>query len=256
MPLVHDPSPELDAATRRGPRAPGFLIRVWGILFAPRTEWVLISKEMSSALRLCGAYVIPLAALAALALLLRLSIAEGAPRASALTAAALTFGFEVLGFYLVAVIISLMAPSFAGTCTPRQALKIAAYSLTPLWVASVLASWSSLSLPVLCLAGAYHAYLLYLGLSVITRTPRDRAFGYAMTVVLCAVLLGLVFTELSASLAESEHLEKFRTFATAPAQRAGSALIASQQVRNTDCALSRERTHSARRNIEITDTSA
>jgi hypothetical protein len=47
---------------------------------------------------------------------------------------------------------------------------------------------------------------------VLMRSPRDRALGYATTVVLCAILLGIVFTQVGAGLGETIHVGHFRAF--------------------------------------------
>jgi hypothetical protein len=87
----------------------------------------------------------------------------------------------------------LLAPTFGGTRDQTQALKVAAYSLTPAYVGSVLALSpvlpSLLQFIVLC----YGLYVLYLGLPVVMRAPQDRALGYTATVVICTFLLGIVF---------------------------------------------------------------
>jgi hypothetical protein len=68
------------------------------------------------------------------------------------------------------------------------------------------------SVPLQFLAGLYHTYLMYLGLKSLMKSPRDRALGYATTVVLCSIILGIVFVQVSASLGESLHLGHFRAF--------------------------------------------
>jgi hypothetical protein len=47
------------------------------------------------------------------------------------------------------------------------------------------------------LAGLYGIYVLYLGLPVLMRSPREKAFGYTASVVICTILVGIVFAVLS-----------------------------------------------------------
>jgi hypothetical protein len=47
------------------------------------------------------------------------------------------------------------------------------------------------------LAGLYGIYVLYLGLPVLMQSPREKAFGYTASVVICTILVGIVFAVLS-----------------------------------------------------------
>ena len=62
------------------------------------------------------------------------------------------------------------------------------------------------------LAVAWHTYLLYLGLHVLMKTPRDRVLGFATTVVLCSILLEIVFTMASVALGGATHMNPYRAF--------------------------------------------
>jgi hypothetical protein len=79
---------------------------------------------------------------------------------------------------------------------------VTAYASTPLWLASVFLPFPALTLPALFLAGLYHIYLMYLGLEILMKSPADRALGYATTVVLSAVILGIVFSQVGAGLGQ------------------------------------------------------
>jgi hypothetical protein len=101
---------------------------------------------------------------------------------------------------------------FRAVPSPGQALKVAAYASTPLWLSAVFIPFPAVSVPLQFLAGLYHTYLMYLGLKGLMKSPRDRALGYATTVVLCSIILGIVFVQVSASLGENLHLGHFRAF--------------------------------------------
>jgi hypothetical protein len=182
------------------------------MLFAPRTEWLIVARESITRRRLFFGYVIPLAALSALLELARFSMFSRAPLVSIVAVVALTLGFEVMCVYAMALIINAVALYFRGVPRPGQALKIAAYSSTPLWLSAVFIPFPTLSVPLQFLAGLYHTYLMYLGLKGLMKSPRDRALGYATTVVLCTIIFGIVFVQVSASLGEALHLGHFRAF--------------------------------------------
>jgi hypothetical protein len=125
---------------------------------------------------------------------------------------ALTLGFEVLTVFVVAQVINVIAVPFGGVPGRGLAFKVATYAFTPLWVAAVFIPFPSVSVPLLFVAGLYHTYLMYMGLQVLMKSPRDRALGYATTVVLSSIILYIVFTQISASVGETLHLGHFRAF--------------------------------------------
>lgn len=186
--------------------APGLLSRIKNIVLSPSTEWPVIAPEPTTAPQLYVGYVVPLALLAALMGFLRMSVlgvssAFGAsfrmPISSGLTYTAMMFVSALFGVLVVALVINALAPTFSGTKDQRQALKVAAYSLTPAMLSSVLALSPILATLLQLLAGIYGIYVLYLGLPVLMRSPREKAFGYTASVVICTILVGIVFAVLS-----------------------------------------------------------
>ena len=109
----------------------------------------------------------------------------------------MVFVSAVFGVSVVGLVINVLAPTFSGRRDLRQALKAAAYSLTPASLCSVLALAPIPAAALQLLAGIYGIYALYLGLPVLMRSPQEKAFGYAASVVICTVLMGAVFAVLS-----------------------------------------------------------
>jgi uncharacterized membrane protein len=183
--------------------------RVKNILLTPKQEWPVIEPEPTTPAQLYTGYIIPLAALSAVLTLIRMSIIGVSvpfmgslrmPFFSSLTSALVTFGFSLLGLYIVALIINGLAPTFGGVRDQRQALKTAAYAFTPAWLASVLGLLPApLSSLLSLLAGLYGIYLLYLGLPVVMKAPIEKAVGYTVTVVVCTILVGIVLGALMAA---------------------------------------------------------
>lgn len=224
------PEPAVSAATGAGggaataatwsppsasvPAMPGFLDRAKNILLSPRTEWPVIAVEATPTAQLFIGYVAPLAALAALVAFIHLSLlgvslpfggAMRTPMISGLTTAAMMLVFGFLAVFLLGLIVNGLAPTFGGTRDMRQALKVAAYSMTPAYVGTVLALSPILSMLLQLIAGCYGIYVMNLGLPIVMRSPKDRAFGYTATVVICTFLLGIVFTVASVALGIAGH---------------------------------------------------
>jgi len=187
------------------PSASGLLSRVKNIVLSPNTEWPVIAAENTTVPQLYLGYVVPLALLAALMGFLRMSVLGRSafgynfrmPISSGLTYTLTMFVSALFGVFVVGLIINALAPTFSGMRDQRQALKVAAYSLTPAMLSSVLALspiWATL---LQLLAGLYGIYVLYLGLPVLMQSPKEKAFGYTASVVICTILVGIVFAVLS-----------------------------------------------------------
>ncbi len=187
-------------------RFPGLFDRIKNILLAPKTEWPAIAAEPTSIANLYTGYVIPLAAFSALMSFLRLSVIGismpfggtiRTPIVSGLVAMVVSFGFGLLGLYLFALIVNVLAPTFGGQRDLRQAVKVAAYTATPVWIASVVGLLPTGLASLVQLAAAIYAiYLLVLGLPHLMQSPR--AGGYTVAVLICGLLMGLVLGALSA----------------------------------------------------------
>ena len=169
--------------------------RVKAILLTPRTEWPVIEGEPATVGSLYTGYVIPLAAIPAVASFIGLSLIGmhvlgvnvQVPVAAGIKGAIARYVLSLVATYVLALIIDALAPSFGGTRNSLAALKAAAYSSTAAWVAGIFALIPSLS--ILGLLGLYSLYLLYLGLPALMKAPKEKAAGYTIVVVLCAIVL-------------------------------------------------------------------
>ena len=180
--------------------------RAKNICLTPRTEWPVIASEQTSAGALVSGYVVPLSAIGAVAGFLGGSLigrtlpfvgTYRVPVVSGLALAVFTFVMAIVGIFILSAIINALAPSFGGQKDGAQAFKVAVYSYTPAWVAGVLQI-----LPLLgvlgILAGLYGLYLLYLGLPRLMKCPDDKAAGYTVVVVVCAIVVSMVTTAIGA----------------------------------------------------------
>jgi hypothetical protein len=178
--------------------------RVKNICLTPTTEWPIIADEPATTADLITGYVVPLAAIGAVAGFIGRSVIGqatflGTFRMSLATGLVLAvFGFvmAIVSVFVVSLIIDALAPSFGGEKNSMRALKVAIYSYTPAWVAGVLQILPVLG--VLAVLGAlYGLYLLYLGLPRLMKCPEDKAIGYTVVVVICAIVLTLVIGAVS-----------------------------------------------------------
>lgn len=216
--------------------APGLLARVKNIVLAPKSEWPVIAPEPTTISQLYVGYVMPLAVLAALLGFVRMSVvgvstAFGGsfrmPLSTGLTYMVMMFVSALIGIFLVGLIINALAPTFSAQRDQRQALKVAAYSLTPAMLSSVLALSPILPTLLQLLAGLYGIYVLYLGLPVVMQSPQEKSFGYTVSVVICTILVGVVFAVLSSV----AHIggSRMGVFGGTPAGRAAEQAAARDQ---------------------------
>lgn len=188
------------ASSSAGAAPHALLARVQGILLSPSTEWPVIAAEPISAGAIYLRYVAPLVALGAIATLLGTSLvgvhvalpgAYRVPFASGLVHAVVSFVLSFVGVFLIAHLADALAPTFGGESDALAALKVSAYSYTPAWVAGILNLVPVLGI-VGMLAAIYGLYLLYLGLPVLMRCPKERSLGYTVVLALCAIALSIV----------------------------------------------------------------
>jgi hypothetical protein len=179
--------------------SPGLVDRVKGILLKPNEEWPKIDAEPATIPEIYRGYVVLLAAIGPICGLVGalafgysfLGITYRPSVGSALTSAVLQYVMALIMVYVLAVIIDVLAPSFAGTSNRVQAFKVAAYAMTAGWVAGVLGLLPSIAMLAL-LAGLYGLYLLYLGLPRLMKVPQDKAVGYTAVVIIVAIVVFVI----------------------------------------------------------------
>ena len=176
--------------------------RVKNILITPKTEWVAIEPETTPTAALITGYVLPLAGVAALATFIGYCIVGTTlpfvgtyrmPIGWGLGVAVWHVVGAVIGVFVLGLIIDALAPSFGGQKNNAQALKVAVYSYTPVWVAGILNILPMLG--ILAIIGAlYGIYLMYLGLPRLMKNPEDKSVGYTAVTVIAAIVIGAIIS--------------------------------------------------------------
>ena len=170
--------------------------RVKGILTNPRQEWAAIDDEPLEVAKLLTGYVLPLAAIGPVASALGWSVFGfgGLFRMSmgyVVTYAITMFIMSIIGVFVCAWVINMLAPTFGATQNMPQAIKVSAYSMTAAWVAGIFSLIPALR--VLGIVGAiYSLYLLYLGLPMLMKAPAEKAMPYTVVVVLVTIVVYIV----------------------------------------------------------------
>jgi hypothetical protein len=170
--------------------------RAQNIVTRPAVEWPIIAGESTGVAELMTGYAAPLAAIPAVCGflgLLVLGLGFGILRG--LSGVIVSYVFGLVGLYIAAIIIEKLAPTFQSRGNTTQALKVVAYSMTPVWIAGVLHLVPALAMLTL-IASLYAIYLFYLGLPQVMHTPENQVIPYmlvsALVVIVVTVCVGFV----------------------------------------------------------------
>ncbi len=173
--------------------------RAKNIILTPKTEWPVIAGEEPNVGQIITGYVLPLALIPAIATIIGLGVVGTGMMTSftfGLASGLIAFVNAVVGVYISAFVIDLLAPNFGSERGLGRAVQLVAYSYTPSWVAGIL-----MIIPFLgwlaTLAGLYGLYLLYLGIPQLMKTPQDKVVVY---LIVCIVVIIVVYFILAAIL--------------------------------------------------------
>jgi hypothetical protein len=174
--------------------------RARNILVSPATEWPVIAGETTSTGTLLSGYALPLVVAYAVADFIGSMILGGA-----LAIVGVGTGFfgsiigslifvcmSIVSVYLLSIIINLLAPTFGGQKHDVQALKVAVYSMTAVWIAGLTQILPFIGGLITLIGCLYGIYLMYLGLTPVMKVPRDKAAGYTVVVVVVTLVLGAI----------------------------------------------------------------
>jgi hypothetical protein len=181
--------------------------RAKNICLSPDSEWQAIAAESTPPRDLLVSYVIPLAAIGAVAGFVGGSLVGQSlgflgyyrmPLIAGVEAMVFKLIMAVVGVFLLSLIVNALAPTFGGEKNSAQALKVVAYSYTPAWIAGILLILPALGV-LTVLAGLYGLYLLYLGLPRLMKAPESKAIAYTAVSVVCAIVLTVVIGAIGAA---------------------------------------------------------
>lgn len=169
--------------------------RAKNIIVNPKAEWDVIAAENTPPAQVITGYVLPLAAIAYVAVFLLVTLVFGMLFGArtgffaGLASMIYNIVMAAVSVLLIALIIDALAPSFGGQKSFAQAVKAAAYPFTPVWIALILLFIPLLGALLVLAAVVYAIYIMYLGLPKLMRVPQEKAIGYLIVVIVCAIVL-------------------------------------------------------------------
>jgi hypothetical protein len=170
--------------------------RAKAMLLDPLAEWARVERETGDPAYVLSRYVAVLALVPAVfgfigtsiigvivpgAGLVRILVFDG------LFGAIFGYVMACATVLLLGLIIDVAAPLFGGRRDFDSAFKLAVYSFTPVWLAGIFLVLPGLRF--LILTGFYGAYILWLGLPRLIKTPEQKSPSFAVAIVVCACLL-------------------------------------------------------------------
>ncbi len=166
--------------------------RAKAILLTPKTEWPVIAAEPETTSGLYKNYIVILAAIGPIAAFLSTMLfmsALGFAFSAGFVALLGTYLLTLLAVYVFALIINVLAPTFGAQKDQLQALKTAAYAMTPSFIAGFGQLMPFLGTLIMFAGFVYGIYLLYLGLPHTMKAPTEKAGGYTAVIVIVELVL-------------------------------------------------------------------
>lgn len=178
--------------------------RAKNIIIKPKEEWNVIATETTPPGQLIFSYLLFLALIPAVCSIIGYGIIGYNVAFIGHVPGNLTYGImkavvsfvgTIIGVYISARVIDLLAPSFATTKNFGKTLQLVAYAYTPMLVAGIFYIFPSLGI-ISLLAGIYSLYILYIGMKPMLQTPDDKITGYfvvsLIVIIVVTFILGLI----------------------------------------------------------------
>jgi hypothetical protein len=178
--------------------------RVKNILLRPKQEWEVVAGETTTTADLYRNYICLLAAIGPVASVIGMSVVGVSmpftgsfriPILTSISSAVISYILGLISVYIIAFIIDYLAPTFSAQKNMSQALKLATYSFTAGWLASVFIIIPSLG--ILSILGLYSFYLLYTGIPVLMKSPPEKSVAYTVTVVVASIIIFFLISWIS-----------------------------------------------------------
>ena len=174
---------------------PPLLARIKNIMLDPRAEWPLIATEQGGMVRILLGYVAVLAAIPAIAgfigtTFVGASVSIGTFHDPIWVGVFKAFVSYLLSFAIVtltALAIDAMAPFFGAQRHFVNALKLAAYSFTPVWLVGIVLLFPGLRL--FTLLGLYALRLLWTGVHPLMGAPRNKVLLYSIAIAVAGFVI-------------------------------------------------------------------
>lgn len=175
--------------------------RAKAITLNPAATWPVIEAEKHDAKSLFVPYLLILAAIPAVGSFVGLSLVGmggfgfnfRVPVASGLAMMITTYILSLVMTFGMGWLASALAPTFGGKSDLVQGLKLAVFGGTPMMLAGVFNILPALSIVGLLVA-LYSLYVMYLGLPVLMKNPKEKTIVYMVVLIIASIIAGVVLS--------------------------------------------------------------
>jgi len=175
--------------------------RARAIILNPKATWPLIRDEAVDIKQLFINYAAPLALIPAVSSFIGITIIGfrvpagymyRLPFLEAMVGVVLGYVINLAGVFVGGWVVKLLAPFFNSKADLNAAMKVVAYSLTPVWLVGIFSLVPGLG--VLSILGLYGIYLLAVGLPVVMETPSNKVILYTISIIIAGFVISFVFS--------------------------------------------------------------
>ena len=175
------------------------LNHVIGILTKPKDEWLLIKEKSINTTQLFTGYIAILALIPAIVYFISISWIVIKMFAFSIIVYGLIstlfyYAFILVSVYVSALIINALAPNFKSKQNMNNALKLVAFSYTPILIAGIFSMLPIFGGFLSYVLSLYGLYLLYLGLEPLMETPTSEKNVYFVITLLVMVAIFVIAT--------------------------------------------------------------
>ena len=175
--------------------------RAKAITLNPAATWPVIDAEKHDAKSLFVPYLLILAAIPAVCSFIGLSLVGiggfgfnfRIPFASGLAMMITTYILSIIMTFGMGWLASALAPTFGGKSDLVQGLKLAVFGGTPMMLAGIFNILPALSIIGLLVA-LYSLYVIYLGLPVLMKNPKEKTIVYMVVLIIASIIAGVVLS--------------------------------------------------------------
>jgi hypothetical protein len=166
--------------------------RAYRLIVEPEKSWREISGELAEPRQVLARYALPMMLIPAGAMIVRILFSRGqfitlSFVLNLLIGGIVNYILSATALLFAGWLISLLAPYFGSKNDLASAVKVASYSMTPVWLCSVFRVFPPLA--VLSVLGLYGAYLVFTGLPIVLNTPPDKNLPFAFSVFGLGVII-------------------------------------------------------------------
>jgi Yip1 domain len=184
--------------------------RAKAITLNPAATWPVIDAEKHDAKSLFVPYMLVLAAIPAVASFIGLSLVGMGgfgfnfriPIASGIAMMITTYVLTLAMTFGMGLLASTLAPTFGGQSNLVQGLKLAVFGGTPMLLAGIFNVLPALSILGILVA-FYALYVMYLGLPVLMKNPKEKTIVYMVVLIIASIIAGVVLSAVTSAFTPS-----------------------------------------------------